>query len=167
MKLTGALKRGPQYILLLYPGSKQNTPVVDHSERIKKMNEEGVVEYAVDTAEEFWEMLSPQRYLFSPQNRPMFRGQGDTAWKLTPSILRGKNRPVHAAAIFRGRPEQSDSRIFTEIESLRVFAEYCDVAGLQLPSDSSSFRREYLDVLKTMDAFVLHRKLWPSEEYFE
>jgi hypothetical protein len=123
--------------------------------------------YVAATAEEFWDLLSPQRYLFSPRNRPIFRGQADASWKLTPSILRGKKHPIYAAVLFRGNPEQSDTRIFTEIDSLRTFAHYCDLTGLRIPTDSPDFRSNLLDPQRVMDTFIFHRKLWPSPEYFE
>ncbi len=124
-------------------------------------------EYTTKTAEEFWDALSPQRYLFSPNNRPIFRGQADATWKLTPSILRGKNHPVYSAMLFRSSPEQSDHRIFCEIDSLRTFANYCDATGLRIPFDSPEFRTNFLDPTKVMDSFIFHRKLWPSPEYHE
>ena len=138
-----------------------------HRDAIGEANVELIKEYEVSEAEEFWEILSPQRYLFSPQNRPIFRGQADSEWKLLPSILRGKDHPIYSAMLFRRSPEQSDQRIFVEIATLRTFAEYCDSAGLRIPSDSSEFRSSYLDPTKVMDTFIFHRKLWPSPEYYE
>jgi hypothetical protein len=131
------------------------------------VNLKTIQEYDVSEAEEFWEILSPQRYLFSPGNRPIFRGQADSDWKLLPSILRGQNHPIYSAVLFRGTPEQSDQRIFVEIANLLTFAEYCDEAGLQIPSDSSEFRKNSLDPTKVMDTFIFHRELWPSPTYYE
>jgi hypothetical protein len=138
-----------------------------HRGSIREVNLEPIKDYEVNEAEEFWEILSPQRYLFSPQNRPIFRGQADSDWKLIPSILRGQDHPAYSALIFRGSPEQSDQRIFVEIATLLTFAEYCDSAGLRIPSDSSDFRSNFLDPTKVMDTFIFHRKLWPSPEYYE
>jgi len=126
-----------------------------------------IKEYAAVTAEEFWEILSPQRYLFDPQNRPIFRGQADAGWKLTPSILRDQDHPVYSAMLFRRSPELSENRIFVEIDSLRAFAHYCDSTGLRIPSDSTDFRNNFLDPPKVMDTFIFQRKLWPSPEYYE
>jgi hypothetical protein len=132
-----------------------------------ELNLEQIREYEVTEAEEFWEILSPQRYIFSPQNRPIFRGQADSDWKLTPSILRGQDHPVYSAMLFRRFPEKGDGRIFVEIATLLTFAEYCDAAGLRIPSDSSEFRSNYLDPMKVMNAFISYQKLWPSPEYYE
>ena len=125
-----------------------------HRGSIREVNLEPIKDYEVNEAEEFWEILSPQRYLFSPQNRPIFRGQADSDWKLIPSILRGQDHPAYSAVIFRGSPEQSDQRIFVEIATLLTFAEYCDSAGLRIPSDSSNFRSNFLDPTKVMDTFI-------------
>jgi hypothetical protein len=125
-----------------------------------------IKEFEVTEAEEFWEMLSPQRYFFTPQNRPIFRGQANADWKLLPSILRDHDHPIYST-LFRGTPYLSDQRIFVEIATLRTFAEYCDSAGLRIQSDSSEFRSSYLDPIKVMDTFIFQRKLWPSPEYYE
>ncbi|HEY5328301.1 MAG TPA: hypothetical protein VIJ79_00310 [Acidobacteriaceae bacterium] len=61
-----------------------------------------IKEYRASTVEEFWELPSPQRYLLNPHNRPIFRGQADARWKLTPSILRGKKQRRQQAASLRG-----------------------------------------------------------------
>lgn len=134
---------------------------------MRDANLKAIKTYDVREAEEFWEILSPQRYLFRPDNRPIFRGQADSDWKLLPSILRGQNHPIYSAVLFRGSPEQSDQRIFAELAYLLTFAEYCDSAGLRIPSDSSEFRKSYLDPPKMMDTFIFHRKFWPSPEYYE
>ena len=149
-----------------YSGNREgeNEPI---EKTIEEVNLEPIKEYPVTAAEKFWELLSPQRYLFSPQNRPIFRGQADADWKLTPSILRGQDHPVYSAMLFRRSPKQSDHRIFVEVASLQTFAQYCDSAGLRIPSDSSDFRSRFLDPTKVMDTFIFQRKLWPSPEYYE
>ena len=128
---------------------------------------EPIKNYEVNQAEEFWDILLPQRYLFSLQNRPIFRGQADSDWKLIPSILRGQDHPIYSTVLFRGSPEQSDQRIFVEIATLLTFAVFCDSAGLCIPSDSSDFRSNFLDPPRVMDTFIFHRKPWPSPEYYE
>jgi len=124
-------------------------------------------EYAASAAEELWEVLSPQRYLFGPHERPIFRGHSDSAWELRPLILRDRNHPIHSAVLFRSRPETSDARIFAEIATLSTFANYCDSTGLRIPFDSKEFRTNFLDPTKVMDSFIFHRRLWPSPEYYE
>lgn len=137
-----------------------------------------VIEYPASTAEEFWEVLSPQKYLFGPLNEPIFRGQAKEAWDLEPSILRKGKHPIYGFPGFRSSPETSDERIFVEIHALRTFARYCDSTGLRIPGDSEGFRKRYLDPTIMLDSFVLQKKvrpsdkdseryIWPSDTYFE
>jgi hypothetical protein len=125
-----------------------------------------IPEYRAASAEEFWELLSPNRYFFSPQSKPIFRGQSNAAWTLEPSILRGKNHPVYSG-LFKLSPERSDQQIFTEIAALNTFASFCDSAGLGIPGDSARFRKELLNAPAVMDSFIFHRRLWPSIEYLD
>jgi hypothetical protein len=129
--------------------------------------DEDVTEYRASTADEFWEALSPQRYLFGPSSRPIFRGQKNSTFKLEPSILRKDNDHIYSSPTFGSRSNISENRIFVEIHILNRFARYCDSAGLRIPGDSQEFRRQYLHPPTMMDSFILHRKLWPSDEYFE
>jgi FRG domain-containing protein len=122
------------------------------------------LEYRAATAEEFWEVLSPQKRLFGPCNRPIFRGQANDAWGLEPSILRKENHPVYS---FRSSADVSENRIVAEIHALHIFASYCDSSGLRIPHDSKGFREKFLDPTKVMDGFIFHRRIWPSNEYFE
>ena len=136
------------------------------AESLKSTN--GLIhEYPASTAEEFWEYISPQRYLFRPQSKPIFRGQRCETWHLEPSILRKKWHPVYSSVVFRSSPDISECRIFTEIAALDRFARYCDSSGLHIPGDSDEFRRKYLDPTKVMDDFISNRRTWPSEEYFQ
>ena len=123
-------------------------------------------EHRASTVEEFWELLSPRKYLFGPRNEPIFRGQASNAWGLEPSILRKQNHPVHSSVLFRSSPEVSENQIVAEIYALHIFASYCDSSGLRIPGDSQEFRKR-LDPTKVMDSFIVHRKIWPSNEYFE
>lgn len=137
-----------------------------------------VAEYQASTAEEFWEVLSPQKYIFGPRDEPIFRGQTKEAWHLEPSILRRTNHPIYAFPLLRSSLERSDDRIFAEIHALRTFAVYCDSTGLRIPGDSKEFREKYLDPSKMLDSFVLkkritpsdknsERHIWPEDKYFE
>lgn len=124
-------------------------------------------ECPASTAEEFWERLSPQRYLFQPDSRPIFRGQSCETQHLEPSILREKKHPVYSYVPFSSNPDVSENRIFAEIATLEMFARHCDSSGLHIPGDSDEFRREYLDPTKVMDDFIFRRRIWPSDEYFQ
>jgi hypothetical protein len=126
-----------------------------------------LIEYRASTAEEFWDILSPQKHLFRSPSRTIFRGQASDAWELEPSVLRGHTHPVHAFLLLKSKPEQSEHLIFAEIHALRIFAGYCDSAGLRIPGDSQEFRRSFLDPTTKLDDFIFHRQIWPSHEYFE
>lgn len=126
-----------------------------------------ITEYRASTAEEFWEILSPQRYLFGPSNRPIFRGQASSEFPLEPSILRKRNDYIYSSPIFRSTKDVSQNKIFSEIHVLNVFARYCDSAGLKIPGDSEEFRLKQLHPPKAIDSFVFHRNLWPSKKYFD
>jgi hypothetical protein len=123
--------------------------------------------YAKSTAEEFWECLSPQKYLFEPHRRPIFRGQSCETQHLEPSILRQEKHPIYSFVELRSSPDVSENRIFAEIAALATFARYCDSSGLRIPGDSDEFRRKYLEPTKVMDDFILQRVIWPSAEYFQ
>jgi hypothetical protein len=127
-----------------------------------------IVEYRASTAEEFWDILSPQKYLFAPESEPIFRGQLDAAWTLEPSILRGKNHPSYSIPKYRLTPENSLDQIYAEIDALKTFANFCDSSGLKIPGDSVRFRREYLNPNRARTPF-LHSETpyWPSVEYFD
>jgi hypothetical protein len=126
-----------------------------------------VIEYRAMTAEDFWEGLSPQKYLFGPHSKPIFRGQTNELFKLEPLLLRKDNDHLYSSPTFGAKSELSEIRIFSEIHFLNTFARYCDSAGLRIPGDSEEFRRKYLHPPGMMDSFLGHRKLWPSDEYFE
>lgn len=123
-------------------------------------------EYRASTAEEFWDYLSPQRYLFGLHSRPIFRGQKCDTWQLESSILRNESHPIYSS-IHKSLPDLSEDRIFAEIAALNTFARYCHSSGLRIPGDSADFRKKYLDPTTVMDQFIFHRRIWPSEEYFQ
>jgi hypothetical protein len=125
-----------------------------------------ILSYAPLTAEEFWETLSPQRHLFGPNERPIFRGHANAKWSLEPSLLRNGEHCVYQSLPGLRTEQDSVNQIFMEIHSLNTFARYCDEAGLRIPGDSEQFRREWLHPPKQMESFMLRRKLWPSSEYF-
>jgi hypothetical protein len=126
-----------------------------------------IIEYRASTAEEFWELLSPQKYLFTPESEPIFRGQSNAAWTLEPSILRGKNHPIYSRRNKnRPGPEDAYFQISSEIDALNTFASFCDSSGLKIPGDSLKFRREHLDSRNSITKFM-YGEPWPLVEYFE
>lgn len=47
-----------------------------------------IQEIETTTLDEFWEKISPIGNFIDPMKQPIFRGQGDSSWLLTPSVLR-------------------------------------------------------------------------------
>lgn len=134
------------------------------------MQTEGPIrKFPATSAEEFWDYLSPQKNLFGRASKPVFRGQQcgqeSAPWHLEPSILRAGKHPIYSS-VFGSSPDVSEHRIFAEIALLDSFANYCDSSGLAIPGDCPSLRK-HLDPTTVMDEFILHRQIWPSEEYFQ
>jgi len=78
-----------------------------------------IPEYQAKSAIEFWEFLSPHRYILWPGERMIFRGQADSTWHLDPSILRGKNHPVYSQPLMKSDPLKSDFQIIAEVGARR------------------------------------------------
>ena len=126
-----------------------------------------VEERAAGTADEFWDLLSPQRSLFAPAHQAVFRGQAVASWKLTPSILRS---PENKRGVLRVNGNiASDMQVFKEWFYLKSFVDHCDSIGLSLPNDTPELRDAYLNQ-KTPSgpgrAFV-RTSLWPDPRLFE
>jgi hypothetical protein len=128
-----------------------------------------IPEYQAKSAIEFWEFLSPHRYMLWPGERMIFRGQADSTWHLDPSILRGKNHPVYSQPLMKSEPFKSDYQIIAEIGALKTFTDHCDSSGLQIPSITAKFKREYLDQPNAIfsKTIVSRNSPWPLEEYFD
>jgi len=128
-----------------------------------------IPEYQAGSAIEFWEFLSPHRYILRPNERLIFRGQADSTWPLEPSILRGKNHPVYSQPLMKSNPDLSDFQIIAEVGALKTFTDHCDSSGLQIPGITAKFKRKYLDKPEAIfsDTIVSGKLLWPLEEYFD
>lgn len=88
------------------------------------------------TAESFWEALSPTRPLVEGPHRFIFRGQADATWKLVPSLLRPyQNQCVNSTEQFCPK-----DLFFLEHRWLEKFMEQLDRVGLVIPNDSAEFR---------------------------
>jgi hypothetical protein len=135
---------------------------------MKKTNDI-IPEYQTDRVIEFWEFLSPHRYILWPGERLIFRGQADSTWHLEPSILREKNHPAHTQPLMKSEPNRSDHQIISEVGTLKTFADHCDSSGLQIPGITTKFKREYLDkpYLIFSDTIASRKSPWPLEEYFD
>ncbi|MDR3549069.1 MAG: FRG domain-containing protein [Candidatus Pacebacteria bacterium] len=131
-----------------------------------------IPEYQTDSAIEFWELISPHRYILWPGEKLIFRGQANSTWPLDPSILRGNNHPVHTQVLMKSYPQSSDFQIIAEIGALKTFADHCDSSGLQIPGITTEFKRKYLDQPNAIFNDVIasrksHKYPWPLEIYFD
>jgi len=128
-----------------------------------------IPEYQAESAIEFWELLSPHRYILWPGERLIFRGQAESTWDLDPSILRGKNHPVYSQPLMKSDPLKSDYQIIAEVGALKTFTDHCDSSGLQIPGVTTKFKREYLDQPNAVfsNTIVSRESPWPLEEYFD
>ncbi|WP_058185588.1 FRG domain-containing protein [Terracidiphilus gabretensis] len=128
-----------------------------------------IPDYQAESAIEFWEFLSPLRYILWPGERLIFRGQADSTWHLEPSILRGKNHPVYSQPLMKSDPSNSDYQIIAEVGALKTFTDHCDSSGLQIPGITTRFKREHLDQPNAIfSKTTLSRESpWPLEEYFD
>lgn len=128
-----------------------------------------IPEFQAESAIEFWEFLSPHRYIQWPGERLIFRGQADSTWHLDPSILRGKKHPVYSQPLMKSQPLRSDYQIIAEVGALKTFTDHCDSSGLQIPNVTTKFKREYLDQPNAIfsNTIVSRESPWPLEEYFD
>lgn len=109
-----------------------------------------------NTAAEFWELLSPEKPLFSGKCDLLYRGQADQHWHLTPSILRMEICTL------------SDNQVFKEWVYLHSFVEHCDLIGLSIPNDTPAFREDFLNQNAPAGparAFI-NTSYWPPPEMY-
>lgn len=136
-----------------------------------------------DKAKEFWDYLSPENPMFSSSENFIYRGHSEASWGLVPSLLRKlKNGKVlHPIRLYpcheynlrdSGDNEllediASNEIIFTENQFLNRFVEYCDKAGISIPSDNLELRNT-LDYTKgEIDKFFMKPTLWPNNKFNE
>lgn len=113
-----------------------------------------------ETAKQLWDYLSPENPEYSGKNM-LYRGQSNSEWQLTPTVFRYEDHPQ------RGYSLDVSQSFMYEIQFLRYFVEYCDQIGIQLPGDSLSFRRRYLEFEDETGYIFSEQYLWPSDNYHE
>lgn len=121
-------------------------------------------EVEVLLASELWNSLSPTALRANERGRYIYRGQGNSSWSLTPSILREHVRDVLRKSFSYAGELTSDQQVYIELSILTRFISECDRVGLRIPSDSREVRRE-LDCLgdgsNNADKYVKSPKSWP------
>lgn len=122
-----------------------------------------IQEIETSTLDEFWEKISPIGNFTDRMSRPIFRGQGDSSWSLTPSVLRKKINSKYKSQ--DGYMTQIDQIVFFEYFLLVDFLGYLDEMGLRIPSESPEFRK-HMDPTEFTNRFGINGSSWPSKEYF-
>lgn len=122
-----------------------------------------IVEIPTNSLDEFWDYLSPIGRFISNMQKPIFRGQGDSAWPLTPSVLRKNILSKYKQE--RSVEMQTDQIIRFEYFLLLEFLHYSDEMGFIIPNDSPEFRR-HMDFSEFTSRYGLNGVGWPSKEYF-
>ena len=109
----------------------------------------------------FWDHLSPIGKHFGQEAAKfVFRGQGDSAWRLTPGAFRKEVMKPYMSALNESSPT---NQVFLEWLLLYSFVRHCDSTGLPIPGDSMRFRRRFdWDSIGTI--YGKSSKGWPCDE---
>lgn len=122
-----------------------------------------IQEIHTESLDDFWNLLSPIGEFLKDKEFPLFRGQGNHLWNLTPSIMR--DAVVKKYAKEHECRSHSDFTILVEYRMLRAFLDSCDEMGYQIPNDSQEFR----DAM-SFESFAQRHSIslenWPSNEYY-
>ncbi|OZO00939.1 FRG domain-containing protein [Pseudomonas sp. IB20] len=122
-----------------------------------------IKEIHTESLNEFWETISPIGGIIEKMKRPIFRGQGDARWSLTPSVLREdiNSKYKHEGGTYT----QVDQIIMFEYILLLDFLHFSDEMGFAIPNDSAEFRK-HMDFDAFTNRYGIDGAGWPSEEYF-
>lgn len=103
------------------------------------MNEHMAIEtIETSTLDEFWEWVAPEGKLAKKLKRPIYRGQGDASWHLTPSAFR-EDIIVKYGKVGE-RYYRTEQVILFEFPLILDFLHYLDEQGEVVPFDSNEFR---------------------------
>lgn len=115
------------------------------------------------TLDEFWDYLSPIGDFRQSLQSPVFRGQGNAEWRLTP--ISQRNDTIVKYESFPESKSHIDIVVFFEGCLLRDYLHYLDEAGYQVPFDSRELR-ESIDFYRFADRFGITANEWPTPEFF-
>jgi len=122
-----------------------------------------IKEIPTNSLDDFWNVLSPIGSFIGEMHNPIFRGQGDSTWPLTPSALREDIISKYCNACKKNR--YTDHIVSFEHALLSDFLYYADEMGLMIPRDSPEFRKS-MDFFEFTDRYGEDGVGWPSAEYF-
>lgn len=113
--------------------------------------------------DEFWEKLSPVSEFMSKMGRVLLRGQGDSGWPLTSSVLREDIINKYSDGL--RSHSQTDHIIFFEYFTLLDFVSYCDQMGYAIPRDTEEFR-DVINFDKFTSQYGINGSGWPSKDFY-
>ncbi|WP_336951200.1 FRG domain-containing protein [Acinetobacter sp. AS167] len=108
-----------------------------------------------DTAQEIWDAIRPEEInnQIGDDLNPIFRGQGNADWKLSPNASR-------TAVDITIRDQ-----VKFEVQMLVHFLEYCDKTGIQVPGHIASTKKSLDEMLSGANDKDLFE--WPTDKYHE
>ena len=122
-----------------------------------------IEEINTNSVSEFWETISPTGNFISGMRNPIFRGQGDSCWPLTPSVLRKEIISTYESDNWRST--QIDQIVHFEYFLLFDFLHYLDKMRFTIPNDSTEFRK-HMEFSEFTNRYGTDGVGWPSKEYF-
>jgi hypothetical protein len=115
------------------------------------------------TLDQFWNLVSPIGELFGrPHSKFIFRGQGNSEWRLVPKIFRPDVMGKYKRGIMATLSDYP-GQFFFEWSLLHEFILHCDDRGLAIPGDSMDFRK-YFEQNNITNIHGINSKLWPEEK---
>lgn len=108
-----------------------------------------------ESAKSFWDQLRPEEILklLGHVSYPVYRGQGDSTWQLTPNSTRNfKNKSV---------VQQTQDEVILILK----FIDNCNNIGIQVPSLTPAIYQKLIDLM-SFTKFEDQSK-WPSPEFYE
>ncbi|MGO5000181.1 FRG domain-containing protein [Oceanisphaera sp. W20_SRM_FM3] len=97
-----------------------------------------IIDIHSENLDDFWNLISPIGNIASGMNSPIYRGQGDSGWHLTPATFR--EDIIKKYRHMQSNYGNSEHVILFEYTLLINFLYFCDEMGLIIPQDSESFR---------------------------
>lgn len=120
-------------------------------------------------AEEFWDKLNPLNPLglgWNISKKLIYRGHGESEWKLLPTVYRKDKNPSFLISGETDLPT-TEIQIKNEWRVLEQFIKGCDKTGIKIPNDNMDFRNKLFYNENCLDQFYMEPKTWPSKEYHE
>lgn len=122
-----------------------------------------IKELKASSLDEFWDIISPVGELVRNMQSPIFRGQGDSAWLLSPVIFRRQVESKYKSKVLEY--SQTEQIVLFEYLMLCGFLNSLDDIGLAVPNDSLEFR-ELMSFENFSVRYGTDGTGWPSKEYF-